>query len=180
MAVPLRVLAVVAVSVLGCAGSTDVPEPTASTTPEKPATSTTAAGAAAASAPAPVASAGPRPADLQAPPKMPGELARQTFVRTSELQDNKTRIGGTPRTGQTYYLHAACTATVPGRTLTFQVLRDGDTVLASGDVDCDGEVSINGVGELPREPVTVKLIGQTDETTSGYAVLAPTAEVTPS
>ena len=189
MAVSLRVLAVVAVSVLACAGCTDEPEPTASTAPETPAASAPTASASAtsaptASAPASVASAGPRAADLKAPPKMPGELARQTFVRTSELQDNKTRIGGSPRTGQTYHVHAACNATVPGRTLTFQVLsateKDADTVLASGDVDCDGEVSVNGVGELRRGPVAVKLTGQTEETTSGYAVLTSTAEVRPS
>ncbi len=74
-------------------------------------------------------------------------------------------------------MEAACTSTTPGRTLIVEV-RSGkpgaaDDALVTAEIACDATVTVNGLGNLPAEPIVVGLRGDPSDVPSAYALIAP-------
>jgi hypothetical protein len=114
---------------------------------------------------------------LTAPPAAPGELSRRVLSAKDGHPDNVTILRRSPRAGQEYWLHAACTSATPGKTLSAEV-RSGepgatDDAMTTIEIACDGTVAVNGLGTLPAESIVVYLQGDQSDVLSGYAVIAP-------
>ncbi|MBO3741832.1 hypothetical protein [Actinoplanes flavus] len=90
-----------------------------------------------------------------------------------------TTLGVSARAGQEYWVHAACTSTTPGKTLSVEVrsAKPGAPAdaLVAFEIPCDGTLTVNGIGDhLPAEPIGVYLLGDQSDVPSAYAVVAPT------
>ena len=109
---------------------------------------------------------------LPAPPAAPGELARVVLVDA----DRQATAGVPARAEQDYWVHASCTAAAPGRTLIYEVhsgtAGSAENAVSGGDIPCDGQVSVTGVGELPAGPIVISLQGDQTGVTSAYAIVA--------
>jgi hypothetical protein len=164
-ALPLAVLA--AVTVAGC---TNDPVPAPGPSPEVRSGSVVVAATTSAATAVP-------PALLTPPPVVAGELSRRVLRQQDGRPANETVLRDNARAGQSYWLHAACTSSAPGRTLSVEV-RSGEPG-ASGeattavDVSCDGAVTVVALAELPAASFAVYTRGDHSGVLSGYAVLAP-------
>src|SRR4051794_32035652 len=132
----LRVAALMLLAV--CAGCTDdpAPDPTAAPAPASPALSSTALPSAAPSSAAP-SSAPAASGALKIPAPVEGELVRQVISRKNGAVAGETTVRAEAKAGQEYATRVACTATGPGRTLSYDVTSDGKLIAAAEDVPCD-------------------------------------------
>lgn len=133
---------------------------------------------AASSAPPAAASPSPPVVRLTPPPEVAGELSRVVLSREDGHPSNNAVIHRSARAGQDYWVHAACTSTTPGKTLSLEV-RSGepgapDEAMATAEIPCDGNVTVNGLGRLPAETIVVYLRGDQSDLPSAYALIAPT------
>ncbi|GIF06841.1 hypothetical protein [Actinoplanes siamensis] len=117
------------------------------------------------------------PKALKPPPPIPGELSRRVVTRKDDHHEGRTTMGGSARAGQEYWLHAACTSTTPGRTLSVEIRSaepgaSGDAVVTTG-LPCDGQPIVDGIGALPAGVIAVYLHGDQSDVLSAYAVVAP-------
>ncbi|KUL34263.1 hypothetical protein ADL15_16655 [Actinoplanes awajinensis subsp. mycoplanecinus] len=83
--------------------------------------------------------------------------------------------------GQEYWMHAACTSTAPGTTLSVEVasgeLDASSEALVTAGVPCDGGVTVNDIGPLPAETIAVYLRGDRSDILAAYAVIAPVSSL---
>jgi hypothetical protein len=117
------------------------------------------------------------PIRLQPPSEVAGELSRRVLAQNDGHPDNQTVLRRNARGGLEYAVQAACTSTTPGKTLSVEV-RSGkpgasDDAMVTTDIPCDGKVTVNGVGDLPAEPIIADLRGNQSDVLSAYAIVAP-------
>ena len=101
-----------------------------------------------------------------------GEVARVTLSAKG--------VSGTTRNAPTkgsFVVRAACSASAPGATVTYNVLDERPSTatvqrtLTSGEVSCDGTVTVNGASPLADDAVHINLTHVSDRVTSAYAVI---------
>ncbi|WP_412743703.1 hypothetical protein [Krasilnikovia sp. MM14-A1004] len=89
-----------------------------------------------------------------------------------------TTVRRNARAGQEYWVQAACTSATPGKSLSLEVrsAKPGasDDALATAEIRCDSTPTVNGIGDLPAEPIVLDLRGDQSDVPSAYAVIEPT------
>ncbi len=45
--------------------------------------------------------------------------------------------------------------------------------MATAEISCDSTVTVNGLGNLPAEPIVIDLRGDQSHVPSAYAIIAP-------
>jgi hypothetical protein len=118
---------------------------------------------------------------LKPPSAVAGELSRRVLAYKDGHPANESIVRRTPRAGQEYSLHAACTSTRPGKVMSAEIRSgevdsDGEAMVTT-DVTCDGTVIVIDLGKLPAEAIVVYLQGDQSDMTTGYAVVAPTSSL---
>jgi hypothetical protein len=113
------------------------------------------------------------------PPVQRGEVARVVFPADNNgVGGNLWRV---PTAGQ-YFVKAACEAATPGVSVTYVVLdarpmmsntSPEQRTITSGQVECDGQVTMNGASPLVNGPVQVDFSGGLSQVSRAYAVLVP-------
>jgi hypothetical protein len=121
-----------------------------------------------------VATTTPTSTTLTFPPRWKGEVARSTYLphaRTRSLWQAPTKGG--------YVVRAACSASGPGATVTYQVLdarpstSDAERTLTSAEVPCDGTVTVNSASPLVGNTISVNLTSISGQVTRAYAIIVP-------
>jgi hypothetical protein len=94
---------------------------------------------------------------LLPPSVVPGELSRRVLTLKDGHPVGETILRRAARAGQRYWVHAACTSATPGEALSVDVRSAepgaSDDALVIVEIPCDGTVTVDGLGELPAEPL---------------------------
>jgi hypothetical protein len=121
-----------------------------------------------------VATSAVPPAPLRTPKEAKGELARVVMNQGAGYPDVQSIISRSARAGQEYWLHAACTSTASGTTLSFKVHRSQGSTLAKSDILCDGQVTVDGLGTLGGgKAISLDLGGDDTSVTGAYGFVSP-------
>lgn len=116
----------------------------------------------------------PTSTDLTFPRKSAGEVARAIYVPRSHTRT----LWQAPNKGS-YVVRAACSASAPGAAVTYEVLdsrpstAEDQRLLSSGQVPCDGTVTVNGASPLVGNAISVDLTNISGGVTRAYAVVVP-------
>ena len=112
---------------------------------------------------------------LTFPPENVGELARAIYVPRAHTSS----LWQAPAKGRSYVVHAACSASGPGASVTYQVLDarpstpETQRTLTSGEVPCDGTVTADGASPLVGNVISIDLTKISERVTRAYAVIVP-------
>lgn len=107
-------------------------------------------------------------------PKSAGEVARAIYVphaHTGTLWRAPTK--------NSYVVRAACSASAPGATVTYEVLDarpstpETERSFTSAEIPCDSTVTVNSASPLVGNVISIKLTNISDRVTRAFAVIVP-------
>jgi len=111
---------------------------------------------------------------LTFPPKSAGEVARAIYVPHAHTET----LWRAP-TKNSYVVRAACSASAPGATVTYEVLDarpstpETERAFTSAEIPCDGIVTVNSASPLVGNVISIKLTNISDRVTRAFAVIVP-------